>query len=110
MPPKRTLSWFSLKSPPGPLGLDTLAHNWPQLLLYAFPLFPLIQATLDRVVGSSVAVDSPLLAEKPLVQDAAVSEIEHSVAVSSEVQPVVTIAWGPYGTRAPIAFICGLGH
>lgn len=62
-------------------------------------------------MGSSLAVDSPLLAEKPLVQDVAVYEIEHSVAVASEVQPVVTIAGGgPYGTRAPIAFICGLGH
>ena len=42
-------SWFSLASPPGPLGLDALAHDWPLTRLYAFPPFPLIQATLDRV-------------------------------------------------------------
>ncbi|XP_045545921.1 uncharacterized protein [Salmo salar] len=35
--------------PPGPLNLDALAHDWPGLELYAFPpLFPLIQAVLDR--------------------------------------------------------------
>ena len=42
-------SWFSLASPPGPLGLDALAHDWPVTWLCAFPPFPLIQATLDRV-------------------------------------------------------------
>lgn len=33
---------YSMSEPPGPLGLDTLAHDW------AFPPFPLIQAMLDR--------------------------------------------------------------
>ena len=42
-------SWFSLAGPPGPLGLDALSHDWPQTRLYAFPPFPLIQPTLDRV-------------------------------------------------------------
>lgn len=42
-------SWFSMSDPPGPLGLDALPHDWPTVTRYAFPPFPLITNTLDRV-------------------------------------------------------------
>jgi hypothetical protein len=42
-------SWFSISNPTGTLGLDALAHDWSATTLYAFPPFPLITTTLDRV-------------------------------------------------------------
>ena len=41
--------WFSLMETSSPLGQDALAHPWPDVLLYAFPPFPLISLTLHRV-------------------------------------------------------------
>ncbi|XP_074505795.1 uncharacterized protein LOC141775954 [Sebastes fasciatus] len=41
--------WFSLTETTSPLGLDALAHPWPDCLLYAFPPFPLIAVTLHRI-------------------------------------------------------------
>ena len=41
--------WYSIAGPAGTLGVDGLAHQWPQGLLYAFPPFPLIPAVLAKV-------------------------------------------------------------
>ncbi|XP_041864797.1 uncharacterized protein LOC121654646 [Melanotaenia boesemani] len=41
--------FYSLTDQSAPLGLDALAHEWPRLLLYAFPPLELIIPTLARV-------------------------------------------------------------
>ena len=41
--------FFSLSDKNAPLGMDALAHSWPNVLLYAFPPLSLISPTLDRV-------------------------------------------------------------
>ncbi|XP_053195327.1 LOW QUALITY PROTEIN: uncharacterized protein LOC128379724 [Scomber japonicus] len=41
--------WYSIAGPTGTLGVDALAGQWPQDLLYAFPPFLLIPAALARV-------------------------------------------------------------
>ncbi|KAL0199690.1 hypothetical protein M9458_002877, partial [Cirrhinus mrigala] len=40
--------YFSLRDENAPLGVDALAHPWPNVLLYAFPPLSLISPTLDR--------------------------------------------------------------
>ncbi|XP_053296886.1 uncharacterized protein LOC128456655 [Pleuronectes platessa] len=41
--------FFSLHDQSAPLGLDAFAHEWPRVLLYAFPPLALIPPTLLRV-------------------------------------------------------------
>ncbi|XDV25256.1 hypothetical protein PO909_029202 [Leuciscus waleckii] len=41
--------WFTEQKEQGSLGQDALAHNWPDLLLYAFPPIPLLWPVLRRV-------------------------------------------------------------
>ncbi|XP_041840350.1 uncharacterized protein LOC121639256 [Melanotaenia boesemani] len=41
--------FFSLSDVSAPLGVDVLAHQWPDVLLYAFPPLSLISPTLARV-------------------------------------------------------------
>lgn len=41
--------FFSLVGNDAPLGVDALAHEWPDVLLYAFPPLSLIEQTLRRV-------------------------------------------------------------
>ncbi|XP_060750593.1 uncharacterized protein LOC132862550 [Tachysurus vachellii] len=41
--------YFSLVDANAPLGVDALAHRWPDVLLYAFPPLSLISPTLARV-------------------------------------------------------------
>ncbi len=41
--------WFSLMDKPGSLCMDALAHNWPDVILYAFPV------TTDLSVGYAIA-------------------------------------------------------
>ncbi|XP_041852953.1 uncharacterized protein LOC121647506 [Melanotaenia boesemani] len=41
--------FFSLSDVSAPLGVDALAHQWPDVLLYAFPPLSLISPTLARV-------------------------------------------------------------
>lgn len=41
--------FFSLHDRMAPLGIDALAHEWPHVLLYAFPPVALISPTLARV-------------------------------------------------------------
>ena len=41
--------FYSLTGQSAPLGLDALAHEWPCVLLYAFPPLELITPTLARV-------------------------------------------------------------
>lgn len=41
--------FFSLRNDSPPLGWDALAHDWPQVLLYAFPPFTLLHSLLRRV-------------------------------------------------------------
>ncbi|XP_062372037.1 uncharacterized protein LOC134059609 [Sardina pilchardus] len=42
--------WFSWTEESSLLGQDALAHDWPEVLLYAFPPIPLILPTLQRVL------------------------------------------------------------
>ncbi|XP_037830295.1 uncharacterized protein LOC119616813 [Kryptolebias marmoratus] len=53
--------WFSLADFASPLGQDTLAHDWPRGLLYAFPLLSLLGPTLLRVLqeGQQVLLVAP---------------------------------------------------
>lgn len=41
--------FFSLTDQSAPMGLDAMAHEWPRVLLYAFPPLELITPTLARV-------------------------------------------------------------
>ncbi|KAL0151074.1 hypothetical protein M9458_053587, partial [Cirrhinus mrigala] len=41
--------WYSMVGPRGPLGVDALANEWPPVLLYAFPPFPLLPAVIAKV-------------------------------------------------------------
>ncbi|XP_075325338.1 uncharacterized protein LOC142383616 [Odontesthes bonariensis] len=54
--------WFSLTEESSPLGQDALAHDWPEVLLYAFPPIPLIVPTLQRVLqqGHRLLLVAPL--------------------------------------------------
>ena len=47
--------------------MDALAHEWPMEPLYAFPPFPLIQVTLDRVRagGHRLLLVSPCWPRRP---------------------------------------------
>ena len=47
--------FFSVKGT-APLGLDALAHEWPRVLLYAFPPLCLIAPTLERVRTDNLTV------------------------------------------------------
>ena len=59
--------WFSVTWPPGPLGLDALAHDWPAELLFAFPPVPLIPAVLDRtkLAGHRLILIAPYWPRRP---------------------------------------------
>ncbi|XP_056307255.1 uncharacterized protein LOC130219008 [Danio aesculapii] len=48
--------YFSLEDEDAPLGVDALAHPWPNVLLYAFPPLSLISPTLDRVRESGLSL------------------------------------------------------
>ena len=41
--------FYSLTGQSAPMGIDALAHEWPRVLLYAFPPLELITPTLARV-------------------------------------------------------------
>ncbi|XP_066512600.1 uncharacterized protein [Hoplias malabaricus] len=41
--------WFSEHDQDSPLGQDALAHDWPRVLLYAFPPLPLLHSLLVRI-------------------------------------------------------------
>jgi hypothetical protein len=41
--------FFSLRNRDATMGVDTLAHEWLRVLLYAFPTLSLISPTLSRV-------------------------------------------------------------
>lgn len=45
----KCLLYFSLTDMGAPLGIDALAHPWPDVLLYAFPPISLISPTLAQV-------------------------------------------------------------
>lgn len=53
--------FFSLSDADAPLGMDALAHPWPNALLYAFPPISLILPTLTRVreQGHSLILIAP---------------------------------------------------
>ncbi|XP_050958769.1 LOW QUALITY PROTEIN: uncharacterized protein LOC127160164 [Labeo rohita] len=53
--------FFSLARDGAPMGVDALAHQWPNVLLYAFPPLSLIIPTLRRVreYGHSVILIAP---------------------------------------------------
>ena len=60
--------WFSLfPSDNPPLGLDALAHPWPDALLYAFPPVRLIPSILDRIrdSGAQLILVAPLSPSAP---------------------------------------------
>ena len=48
--------FFSLSDVRAPLGVDALAHPWPNVLLYAFPPLSLISPTLARVREQSLSL------------------------------------------------------
>ena len=48
--------FYSLTNQGTPLGLDALAHEWPRVLLYAFPPLELITPTLSRVRERGLAL------------------------------------------------------
>ncbi|XP_041931407.1 LOW QUALITY PROTEIN: uncharacterized protein LOC121695003 [Alosa sapidissima] len=48
--------FFSLRDQKAPLGIDALAHQWPHVLLYAFPPLELITPTLARVREQSLSL------------------------------------------------------
>ena len=60
--------YFSLTEDDAPLGVDALAHLWPNVLLYAFPPLSLFSPTLTRVrdQGLSLIFDSPTVAVQTL--------------------------------------------
>ena len=59
--------FFSLRDRNAPLGIDALAHQWPHVLLYAFPPLELITPTLARVRerGLSLILIAPRWPGKP---------------------------------------------
>lgn len=59
--------WFSLEETTSPLGQDALSCEWPQQLLYAFPLLPLIQTgpSQDLPGGPHAATGSSQMALHP---------------------------------------------
>ncbi|KAK7907218.1 hypothetical protein WMY93_015830 [Mugilogobius chulae] len=59
--------FFSLTDRNAPLGVDALAHPWPDVLLYAFPPISLISPTLARVreQGLSLILIAPRWLSKP---------------------------------------------
>ncbi|XP_073725558.1 kinesin-like protein KIF6 isoform X3 [Misgurnus anguillicaudatus] len=48
--------YFSLRDENAPLGVDALAHPWPNVLLYAFPPLSLISPTLERVRENALSL------------------------------------------------------
>ena len=58
--------FFLKRDPSALLGTDSLAHQWPRTLLYAFPPVVLIQPTLEGAPGGLI-IDS---CGSPLVQAA----------------------------------------
>ncbi|XP_027146580.1 uncharacterized protein LOC113748120 [Larimichthys crocea] len=48
--------YFSLTEEDAPLGVDALAHPWPNVLLYAFPPLSLISPTLTRVRAQGLSL------------------------------------------------------
>ncbi|XP_041915862.1 uncharacterized protein LOC121680525 [Alosa sapidissima] len=48
--------FFFLRDQKAPLGIDALAHQWPHVLLYAFPPLELITPTLARVREQSLSL------------------------------------------------------
>lgn len=53
--------FFSITDINAPLGMDALAHTWPNTLLYAFPPVEMILSVLERVrqQGLSLILVSP---------------------------------------------------
>ncbi|XP_065325845.1 uncharacterized protein LOC134621241 [Pelmatolapia mariae] len=48
--------YFSIIDHNAPLGLDALAHQWPDVLLYAFPPVEMISPVLERVRRHSLSL------------------------------------------------------
>ncbi|XP_039904084.1 uncharacterized protein LOC120744034 [Simochromis diagramma] len=48
--------YFSIIDHDAPLGLDALAHQWPDVLLYAFPPVEMISPVLERVRRHSLSL------------------------------------------------------
>ncbi|KAL2095325.1 hypothetical protein ACEWY4_010044 [Coilia grayii] len=63
--------YFSLADENAPLGVDALAHQWPNALLYAFPPLSLITPTLARVreQGLSLILIAPYWPSKHWVAE-----------------------------------------
>ncbi|XP_074467365.1 uncharacterized protein LOC141752970 [Sebastes fasciatus] len=63
--------FFSLSDVNAPLGVDALAHSWPNVLLYAFPPLSLISPTLARVreQGLSLILIAPRWSSKHWVAE-----------------------------------------
>ncbi len=58
---------FTLRDEDAPLGVDALAHPWPNALLYAFPPLCLIMPTLVRVREQRFTLQRALLYSPSLI-------------------------------------------
>lgn len=98
--------WFSLMNEPGSLGLDALAHDWPDVMLYAFPPLPLIWKTLCRVrdCGHCLLLVAPHWPARPWAslssaeQTGPIESVKReSLAPTSRAVETVGVAPGPTG-------------
>ncbi len=81
--------FFSLKGMNAPLGIDALAHPWPETLLYAFPPISLIPPTLSKnqITEGEGAPNSPVMARQDLDSRDSATAVFASVASSSVQRP-----------------------
>ncbi len=81
--------FFSLKGMNAPLGMDALAHPWPETLLYAFPPISLIPPTLSKnqITEGEGAPNSPVMARQDLDSRDSATAVFASVASSSVQRP-----------------------
>lgn len=89
----RRQSNVSLRDEPGSLGLDALAHDWPDRIIYAFPLLPLIWRT--RVSSArmqpSSAVSSSTLACKTMVSDTSLTDSRTTLPSAQQTRPTESV-------------------
>ena len=103
--------WFSLCGNEAPLGVDALAHVWPQGLLYAFPPTSLIPAVLEKTRRENLEV---LLVAPRRHQAPWFAEIHNLLSGEPWEIPLrkdlLSQAGGSCGIQTPLCSIFGSGH
>ena len=103
--------WFSLCGNKAPLGVDALAHVWPQGLLYAFPPTSLIPAVLEKTRRENLEV---LLVAPRRHQAPWFAEIHNLLSGEPWEIPLrkdlLSQAGGSCGIQTPLCSIFGSGH